>query len=525
MRSRAWAGTAGLTRLALSTERRWILGALVAYAATYVATASQIRQIAGTVGERVGLQGTVAQTPAFRVLLGPFEHPGSIGGTTLWRVGLFMLAVVAVLAATVLVRVTRRAEEQGQAELVGAAAVGRLAALGAGAVAASLVVLAAALGTAVGLAAGAGAGAVDAVAAGTQVLCVGAAGAGGAAVAAQVAQASRAALGLSIGIVLAAYAVRGAADVRHSDVVDHLTPFGWAEAIDPFGAVSWWPLLTAAVAALGLMVVAILLRGRRDLGSGLLAPRPGPASAGSLRTPVAVTLRLEARPAVVWTLALVGFGVFVGSLVPTIDRLGAAEGGLADALRRLGGAGALTDVFVGAMASIGGLAVAGWGLALVTRVHADETGGRLEQVLATSASRTRALLAPAAVAGGGVLPALAVVGLATGVAGADLGDAVAASVVQAPAVWVVVALGVLGQAVGGRWTVLAWGGLVVATVVGQVGAAVGMPEWLQQVSPFTHVPGVPSERFEIVPELALSGVAALLLGLAVLAFRRRDVPR
>lgn len=525
MRGRAWAGTSGLSRLGLATERRWILGTFVAYAVVYVATASQIRQIAGTVGERVALQGTVAQTPAFRVLLGPFDHPGSIGGTTLWRVGLFMLAVAGVLAATALVRVTRRAEEQGQAELVGAAAVGRLASLGAGLVAATLVVVAAALGTALGLMVGSGAPAPDAVAAAAQVVCVGVAGVGVAAVAAQVAQASRAALGLSVGIVLAAYAARGAADVRHSDVLDRLTPFGWAEAIDPFGTISWWPVLTTVVVSLGLGLVAIVLRGRRDLGSGLLAPRPGPASAPSLRTPVALTLRTEARAALVWTLVLVGFGVFVGSLVPTIDRLGDAGGGLADALRRLGGAGALTDVFVAAMASIAGLAVAGWGLALVTRLHADETGGRLEQVLATSASRTRVLLAPVVVALVGAVPALAVVGLAVGLAGADLADAVSASLVQAPAVWVVIALGAVGQAWGGRWTVLAWGGLVVATAVGQVGAAVGLPEWAQQASPFTHVPGVPSEGFELAPELGLSVVAAILLVLAVVSFRRRDVPR
>lgn len=525
MSRRAWAGSAGLVRLALATERRWVLGTFVVYAATYVATAAQIRQIAGTVGERVGLQGTVAQTPAFRVLLGPFEHPGSIGGTTLWRVGLFMLAVVAVLAAGTLVRVTRRAEEQGQAELVGAAAVGRLASLGAGLVASGLVVLAAALGTAVGLLVGAGASGLDAVGAAAQVLCVGAAGVGVAAVAAQVAQASRTALGLSVMIVLAAYAARGAADVRHSDVLDRLTPFGWAEAVDPFGSVSWLPLLTAAVVAGALVAVAIALRGRRDLGAGLLAPRRGPAAAPSLSTPIGLTLRTEARAALVWVVVLVGFGVFVGSLVPTIDRLGDAEGGLADALRRLGGAGALTDVFVAAMASIGGLAVAGWGLALVTRVHADESGGRLEQVLATSASRVRVLLAPAVVALACVVPALLVLGLAVGVSGADLGDAVAASLVQAPAVAVVVALGVLGQALGGRWTVLAWGGLAVATAVGQVGAAVGLPDWVQRASPFTHVPGVPSDAFELVPELALGAVAVVLLALAALVFRRRDVPR
>ncbi|WP_229054329.1 hypothetical protein [Aeromicrobium sp. Leaf350] len=525
MTSTAWAGTGALCRLAFATERRWILGTFVVFLGTYVATAAQIRQIAPTVGDRVGLQGTIAQTPGFRVLLGPFEHTAEIGGATLWRVGVFMLAVAGMLAAACVVRQTRRAEEQGQAELVGATAVGRLAPLAAGLVTAAALTVAAALGVAGGLVLGAGSGATDAAAAGAQVVVVGLATAGLAAVAAQLAQAARSALGMTAGVLLAAYAVRGAADVRHSDAVQWLTPFGWAAQVDPFGEDRWYPLGVAALATASLVALAVVLRGRRDVGAGLIAPGPGRPDGPRLGAPIPLTLRLERRAGVVWLVGLAAFGVFVGSLVPTVVRLGSAEGGLAEALRRLGGAGALTDVFVSAMASIGALVVTSWGVAVVTRHHADEAGGRLEQLLAAAVSRRAVLLAPAVVAVAGVLPALAVTGLAIGLSGGDLGDALAASVVQAPAVWVVIAIAVLGQALGGRWTAMAWGGVVVATAVGQIGAAVGLPEWAQQASPFTHVPGVPADPFTLAPELVLSAVAALLLVASVLVVHRRDVPR
>jgi len=520
-----WSGAGGLARLALATERRWVLGALVVFAATYVATATQIRQIAATPSERRGLQATIGETPAFRVLLGPFDHPETVGGTTLWRVGVFMLAVVAVLVATVVVRVTRRSEELGQAELLGATATGRLAPLGAGLVAGGLTVLAAAVGTAVGLGAGSDAPVTDAVAAGAQVVVVGVVALGLALVCAQVAEAARTALALVIAAVLVAYAVRGAADVRDVDTVAWLTPFGWAERVDPFGTIDVLPVALALVAAALLVLVAVVLRGRRDLGAGLIAPRPGPARAPRLRHPVAMTLRLEQRSAVFWVVGVIGFGVFVGSLVPTIRDLGDVNGALADALRRLGGPGALLDVFVSAMASISGLVVASWGVAVVTRVHADESAGRLEQVLATGTSRRAVLLAPTLVALAGVVPALALVGVAIGFSGGDLGDAVPAALVQAPAVAVVIAVAALGQALGGRWSMLAWGGVVVATAVGQVGAAVGMPEWLQQASPFTHVPEVPADSFALAPEVGLLVVAAAVVAAAVVAVGRRDVPR
>jgi ABC-2 type transport system permease protein len=74
-----------------------------------------------------------------------------------------------------------------------------------------------------------------------------------------------------------------------------------------------------------------------------------------------------------------------------------------------------------------------------------------------------------------------------------------------------------------RWSVLAWVPLVFAAVVMLFGELFGLPQWLQGVSPFEHLPMVPAEAFSWGPVLALAGAALVLSVAGQLAFLRRDV--
>ena len=74
-----------------------------------------------------------------------------------------------------------------------------------------------------------------------------------------------------------------------------------------------------------------------------------------------------------------------------------------------------------------------------------------------------------------------------------------------------------------RWMVLAWAPLALAAVVMLFGDLFGLPDWVQGLSPFEHLPAVPAEDFAWGPVLGLVGAAALLSVAGQLAFRRRDV--
>ncbi|NTW41315.1 MAG: anibiotic ABC transporter, partial [Cellulomonadaceae bacterium] len=136
------------------------------------------------------------------------------------------------------------------------------------------------------------------------------------------------------------------------------------------------------------------------------------------------------------------------------------------------------------------------------------------------------------IAGGGTTAALLVAGLAGGLSyGAVSGrwadgiaDVTAAAAVQVPAA---LALGGFVVAVFGllpRWAgPITWFALACALVMGQLGSLFELPQWLLNVSPYTHVPLVPAEPFEATPVLWLMAAAFALGGLGFAAFRRRDL--
>ena len=185
------------------------------------------------------------------------------------------------------------------------------------------------------------------------------------------------------------------------------------------------------------------------------------------------------------------------------------------------------------MMQIAGMAVAVYVVTLLLRLHHDETEGTLEPVLGTAVSRLRWLGAYAfnALASAALLilvfaVAMAVVGgQVLGATASLLGDLVGAALVQLPAI------GVLGAAVVAlvmlvpRWSVgLSWALLVASIFVGPMfGPSLGLPAWLLDLSPFTHVPNAPAVAISVAPVLGLGLAGVLLAAAGILILRRRNL--
>ena len=58
---------------------------------------------------------------------------------------------------------------------------------------------------------------------------------------------------------------------------------------------------------------------------------------------------------------------------------------------------------------------------------------------------------------------------------------------------------------------------------GEFGGIFGLPGWLMNLAPFTHVPRMPVEPFSWEPTIGLTVVALGLIGLGVAGHRRRDI--
>src|ERR687892_37512 len=129
------------------------------------------------------------------------------------------------------------------------------------------------------------------------------------------------------------------------------------------------------------------------------------------------------------------------------------------------------------------MALIGTGFAIrtVLRMHSEETAGRVEPLLGSSLA-------------------------------------------LAPAVWVLAGAAVALFGFVPRAAPAAWGVLGACFLVAFLGPLLSLPEWVMDLSPFTHVPLLPAEDLSIAPLAVLTAVAAALTALGLVGFRRRDVP-
>jgi len=520
-------GTWSLLRMALRRDRVVVPAWILVFVGVAVSAAAATNGLYPSEAARVQAARTVNAAPALVAIYGPVYDETSLGALAFFKLSVFGAALIGLLAALLVVRHTRADEELGRTELVASGAVGRHAALMAGVLVGALTSVTIGLATAVGTAT-TGLATTGCIALGAAWAGCGLAFTGVGAVAAQLTASARTARGIAVGTLAVAYVVRAAADTTDAGWLTWLSPVGWAQQVRPFAGERLWPVALLLALALAGVATAVLVESRRDLASGVLAPRAGPPR-GRIGDPVGLAWRLHRMSLAGWTVGVLLLGLVQGSLVTHL-------GGFLDSpqvrryIETLGGRGFLTDAFLSTEFSIVAFVVSGFALSVIARMRAEESSGRVEPVLASGTGRVawmvshlllavlgRALLMAASGGGGGVAHALQSGDIS------DLGRDLGAALVRLPAVWVLTGVGAALFGLAGRWTGFAWAVLVACLVVGEFGQLMGLPEWTKDVSPYSHVPPVPAQPLEPGPLLALLAVAAVLLGGGLVAFRRRDV--
>lgn len=527
----ALTGTGTLVRMALRRDRVMIPATIATFVAVVGLSAGATVGIYPTEQSRATAAELINATPALVALYGRIYDVTSLGAVSMLKLIGLGTAFVSVFTLLVVVRHTRADEEDGRTELAASGVVGRYAALAAALVVATSAALGLGLLTALALVA-AGLPPGGAAAFGASWAGAGLVFAGVAAVAAQLTTSARAARGIASTVLVVAYVVRAAGDTapQGSRWVSWLSPIGWAQQVRPFAGDRWAvvPLLVALSVA--LVLAAGALARRRDLGSGLLADRPGPARARpSLATPLALAWRLDRNALLGWTVGFVLLGLVLGNILSNVGAILDSPQSR-EMIRRLGGIGSLTDAFLSAELGFVALFASVFGISTVLRLRAEESAERAAPVLAAPVSRVTWAASHVLVALLGTTVITAAIGLSVGVAQAaqsgdsgDVGRDLAAALVRLPAIWVLVAVAVALYGVGNRLVPYAWGVLVLCVVVGQFGDLMDLPSWAQDVSPYTHVPSLPGAPLTAWPLLLLTAVALALLALGLAAFRRRDL--
>jgi ABC-2 type transport system permease protein len=354
---------------------------------------------------------------------------------------------------------------------------------------------------------------------------------------------SRAANGTAAGLVLLAYLARGVGDafgtvsndglVVESAWPSWLSPIGWGLATHPFTANDWSPLLLNLSLAAVLTASACLLHVTRDSGASVFGAGVGRATArATLSGSLGLAWRLHWPSVIGWALGGVLLGVFGGALGTIAGNSDIANNPIAEQLRRLSGDGeSLSQAFLSVIFTVVGILAAGCAVQAAVRARQEESVTTAELVLATPVRRVRWLADYLLVGVVAVIVVLAVSALAAAVAAALVGaggdaggDALASALAQLPAALLYLGLVALIFVLLPRFTApLGWALLVAGAFLGLFGKLVGLPEWAENLSPFSHTPiALGSETdwsggFVMLALAVATGVAASVL------LERRDI--
>lgn len=530
-RRKEFLGTRHLVRLALRRDRIvmpiWVLvlGFIPA------ATVGAYDQLYPDAASRASLGAGIAANPTLRLLYGPPFDLSTAGGYTAWRFGAFAGLFVGLACIFTVTRHTRQEEDTGRQELLSSTVTGRRAPLAAALLVAGAAALATGLITTVLLIA-ARLPAAGSIAFGLGIALTGWVYAGIAAITAQIAEFSRTANGIATAVLGTTFLLRAVGDSA-TDIgwLSWLSPIGCATRVQPFAGERWWVLALLAGAAVVLCGLAYWLLPRRDIGMGIVSSRPGPAAASWLSSPFALAWRLHRGMLTGWLAGFAVSGLLFGSMADGIGDLVGNSEQVRQTFERMGGASAMVDAFIAVMANLFGMVAALYAVQATLRMRSEEVALRLEPVLAT---RTRRLQWAAghlvfSLVGSAVL--LMVGGLGVGlVHGAkvhDIGGQIpallGASIAQLPAVWVVAGVAVIAFGFVPKYSALGWSAASLALVLALYGPLLRLPQAVVDVSPFTHVPRLPSAELTLTPLLWLTGTAVVLITLGLAGFKRRDI--
>ena len=523
----AFTGVGPLVRFVLRRDRVYLPVWVLAIVGLTYASVAAVRRTYNTPVEIASYAINVGGSPASIAMAGPPFALNEVGGILIYETGMTAMLGVALMAVFMVVRHTRTEEDSGRVELLGSTVVSPHA----------VITAAVLVGSVASVLVGAGVTASflaeqqpveESVLYGAAIAALGVVFTGVAACAAQLASHGRGAIGLSLGALGVVFGLRAIGDVGES-FWSWLSPFGWSQQVAVYEDNRWWPLgLSLALTAV-LLAATVALEGRRDLGAGILPARPGPAEASRLlSSPLGLSWRLQRGAVLGWSVGLLALGMLFGSFSESIENMVEDNPQLKDYFAQSGGN--IVDAFFATALLLMALTGSGFAVSSTLRMRGEETSGRLEPVLATAVTRHRWMFSNLLVTLVGTAVVVGVGGLGVGISYAvtsgragEVGRMTAYSLAYLPAVLALSALAVLLIGWFPRAVGVAWGALAVYFVVGYLGGLLQVPDWLRDLSPFSHTPAVPDEALTFAPlaVLTLLVVAGVVIGYA--GFRRRDV--
>lgn len=533
-------GTWRLIRLVLRRDRIKLSIWLIAIIATLAATVPAVIEAYDTPETRAAYVTSVGTSMVGRMFGGVLDG-GSLGAILMVEAFAFTATLIAFMNTLLVVRHTRKNEEMGSSELLQSARVGRYASLTA------VLLVATVANIIIGIATGLIVMSFEQFSVsggwilGATFALTGISFAAIAALTSQLSGSSRGANGLAGATIGIAYLLRALGDgfASHTNGMyesawpSWLSPLGWGQQVYAMTRQELWVFGIFIGFTIICLSFAYIAMSKRDVGSGMLAARKGPARASSgLLSVFGLSWRLQYTSLIWWSVSMVIVGVLYGGIADQFKELLTSSETIQAYVGALGGEGKVVDAFLSAMLGVTAIIVVGYVVQALQKLRSEETSSHLESILGTATGRISWIFSHTAIVAFGVLAMMVSLALSTAlssvlVAGqswSKLDDILVAGLVYLPAIAVCLSLIVACFGLLPRLVVaLSWSMFVILIAISQLGALLKFPDYIMNISPFSHIPLLPSEVIEPMPLLTLVGISVVLFVLGVIAFVKRDI--
>lgn len=530
MKKNVFAGTGTLLRLFLRKDRFllpvWVL-------LPFLLTLSQINFVTALPNWQDFI-AEMSSDPVAVSILGPVV-PFSITGAIIWRSSVQGVMAVIIGSLLTVVRHTRTEEEKGRSELIRGGVVGRHASLTAALIltcAASIVsgLLPVFAMISRGLPIG------GSILYGLTIAVGGCFFAGVGALSSQLREHAGSARGIAFALFGVGYLFYIWNNLAGGYTgLAWLTPMSWYRLTQPFAGNHGWYLLVLALLSAIPIKAAYALSARRDIGSGIIQPKPGPASAHlTLRSPFALAWRMHRTAVICWAIGLIYLGYGIGAGVPTVSNTvtDMMPGSSVGRLEAMGGAqAAFMAVCIYMISMLVGVSI--FAVITVLRLWKEESDKLVEPILAKPVSRIRWMASHLTIAFAGsaflLLMLGAGAGLGWGIAAGDVGNilpkVILMSISKIPSVWVIIGIvsflyGLIPRAA----TIISWSllGLFLAIEMAWEFQLVGWSVMKLTPLAYAHYT-IPLSQLPVLPLVGLTFLAGLLTCIGILGFKRRSI--
>ena len=535
MRKNNLTGTITLTILAIKRDRYRLIAWIVGIALITGFMCAAISKMLPADEDVVNMISAHASYPVMRIFLGPSSGL-EMGSFFMFRFSTIIAVIIAFFGILTISRHTRQNEETGCDELIRTTKVGHHSGLMAALIVSILYCLLLALLLSLAFILN-GFSIIGSIAAGLALSSVGIFFSGITAITAQLSSTTRGANGIAGLIVGISFLVSGLGNMMGDYNPDTyiivskwpvwLSPFGWYQQIYSFSENNYWILSLFLVTLIGLSLIGFYLKSQRDLGRGILPVKKGPSKASCfLLSSVGLSFRLQRKLILIWGMSTLIFGAILGAavseLIEEMSELERAEHIFGDIFQ-------MSETFAIGLTSL----LSTFVVILVTqsfiRMVNEEQEGLTEPILATTVSPIKWIVSHIICIVVGLVITLLLLGL--GGASSALVDSsirwykvVQSAIIQIPAFLILIGIDIMIFGLYPRYSiVLPWSVLIFCLLTGPfLGPALNLPIWLQNISPFTHIPS-PTDTISFAPLIIMTVLSILLASIGIISFHYRRI--